>query len=36
MISIKKVGFKDWSKNVKVSAGSNIHIHPELEKNSTQ
>jgi hypothetical protein len=36
MISIKKVGFKDWSKNVKVSAGSNIHIHPELEKNATQ
>jgi hypothetical protein len=36
MISIKKVGFKDWTKNVKVSAGSNIHIHPELEKNATQ
>jgi hypothetical protein len=31
-LSIKKSGFKDWTKNIKISAGSNIHIKPELEK----
>jgi PEGA domain len=35
-LSIKKSGFKDWTKNIKISAGSNIHVHPELEKNGTQ
>jgi PEGA domain len=36
VILVKKSGFKDWSKNIKVSTGSNIHIHPELEKNVSQ
>jgi hypothetical protein len=36
VISVKKSSFKDWSTNIKVSAGSNIHIHPELEKNVSQ
>lgn len=31
-LSIKKSGFKDWTKNIKISAGSNVHIKPELEK----
>jgi hypothetical protein len=35
-LSIKKSGFKDWTKNIKVSAGSNIHIHPDLEKAAAQ
>jgi hypothetical protein len=35
-ISIKKSGYKDWTKNIRVSAGSNIHIKPELEKAAGQ
>jgi hypothetical protein len=32
MISMKKSGYKDWTKNTKIAADSNIHIKPELEK----
>ncbi len=36
MIAMKKSGYKDWSKNMKITAGSNIHIHPDLEKAASQ
>ncbi len=36
MISMKKSGYKDWTKNMKITAGSNIHIKPELEKAAGQ
>jgi hypothetical protein len=36
MISMKKSGYKDWTKNMKISAGSKIHIHQELEKAPAQ
>ena len=32
LITMKKSGYKDWTKNMKLSAGSNIHIKTELEK----
>jgi hypothetical protein len=32
MITMKKSGYKDWTKKMKITAGSNIHVHPELEK----
>lgn len=35
-LSIKKSGFKDWTKTMKISAGSNIHIKSELEKATGQ
>lgn len=31
-ISVKKKGFKDWERKLKVSSGSNIHLSAELEK----
>jgi hypothetical protein len=31
-ITVKKVGFKDWERKVKVSAGSSVHLNAELEK----
>jgi hypothetical protein len=31
-LSIKKSGIKDWTKTIKITSGSNIHIKPELEK----
>lgn len=31
-ISIKKKGFKDWDRKLKVSSGGNIHLGAELEK----
>ncbi len=36
VITMKKSGYKDWTKNMKISAGSNIHIKPELEKAAGQ
>jgi hypothetical protein len=32
MITMKKSGYKDWTKNMRITAGSNIHIKPDLEK----
>jgi PEGA domain len=34
--TVKKAGFKDWERKVKVSAGSSVHLSAELEKNVTQ
>jgi len=31
-IDVKKSGFKDWQRKLKVSAGSNVHLNAELEK----
>ncbi len=35
-VTVKKTGFKDWEKKLKVSAGSNIHLNAELEKTPGQ
>ncbi len=32
MIAVKKSGFKDWERKMKVSAGSNVHLSAQLEK----
>jgi len=31
-VSVKKTGFKDWERTVKVSGGSSVHLNAELEK----
>jgi len=31
-VTVKKSGFKDWQRKVKVSAGSSVHLSAELEK----
>ncbi len=31
-VVVKKSGFKDWERNLKSSAGSNVHLGAELEK----
>ncbi|MGA8285767.1 MAG: PEGA domain-containing protein [Candidatus Sulfotelmatobacter sp.] len=31
-IAVKKAGFKDWERNLKVTAGSSVHLNAELEK----
>jgi hypothetical protein len=31
-VSLKKTGFKDWERNLKVSSGSSVHLNAELEK----
>jgi len=31
-ISVKKAGFKDWERTLKVSGGSSVHLNAELEK----
>jgi PEGA domain len=35
-ITVKKVGFKDWERKMKVSSGSNVHLSAELEKLAAQ
>ncbi|MFY9911787.1 MAG: PEGA domain-containing protein [Candidatus Sulfotelmatobacter sp.] len=35
-IVVKKAGFKDWERKLKVSAGSNIHLSAALEKTPGQ
>ncbi|HZQ95835.1 MAG TPA: PEGA domain-containing protein [Candidatus Sulfotelmatobacter sp.] len=35
-IAVKKVGFKDWERKMKVSSGSSIHLNAELEKAVSQ
>ena len=34
-ISVKKTGFKDWERKLKVSGGSSVHLNAELEKAAT-
>jgi hypothetical protein len=31
-VSVKKAGFKDWVRKLKVSGGSSVHLNAELEK----
>jgi PEGA domain len=35
-VTVKKSGFKDWNRKLKVSAGSNVHLNAELEKIASQ
>ena len=35
-VSVKKAGFKDWERKLKVSGGSSVHLNAELEKMPTQ
>jgi len=35
-IALKRAGFKDWQRTLKVSGGSNIHLNAELEQAATQ
>jgi hypothetical protein len=32
LVSVKKSGFKDWQRKLKVTAGSSVHLNAELEK----
>ena len=34
-VSVKKAGFKNWERKLKVSAGSNVHLNATLEKSDT-
>jgi hypothetical protein len=34
-VSLKKAGFKDWERKLKVSGGSSVHLNAELEKAAT-
>jgi PEGA domain len=34
-ITVKKAGFKDWERKMKVSGGSSVHLSAELEKVAT-
>jgi len=31
-VSVKKTGFKDWERKLKVSGGSDVHLSVDLEK----
>jgi len=31
-VSVKKAGFKDWERKLKVTGGSSVHLNAELEK----
>jgi len=35
-VTVKKAGFKDWERKVKVSGGSSVNLNSELEKLSAQ
>ncbi len=35
-VTVKKSGYKDWERKMKVMGGSNVHLNAELEKISTQ
>jgi hypothetical protein len=35
-VTVKKTGFKDWERKMKVSGGSSVHLNAELEKVSAQ
>jgi hypothetical protein len=32
---VKKAGFKNWERKLKVSVGNNVHLSAELEKVAT-
>ena len=31
-VTVKKTGFKDWERKLKVTGGSSVHLNAELEK----
>jgi hypothetical protein len=33
-VTVKKAGFKDWERKLRVSGGSNVHLSAELEKSA--
>ena len=35
-VTVKKAGFKDWERKMKVTAGSSVHLNAELEKLTQQ
>jgi hypothetical protein len=35
-VTVKKAGFKDWERKMKVTAGSSVHLNAELEKVAAQ
>jgi len=35
-VTVKKTGFKDWERKLKVSGGSSVHLNAELEKAATR
>ncbi len=35
-IAVKKTGFRDWERQMKVTTGSSVHLNAELEKLATQ
>ena len=35
-VSVKKTGFKNWERKLKVTAGSNVRLNAELEKTESQ
>jgi len=35
-VTVKKTGFKDWEKKLKVTAGSSVHLNAELERAPSQ
>jgi len=35
-VTVKKSGFKDWERKLKVSGGSSVHLNAELEKATSQ
>ena len=35
-VTVKKAGFKDWERKIKVSGGSSVHLNADLEKAQTQ
>ncbi|SRR5579872_857790 len=36
IVTVKKAGFKDWQRTLKVSAGSSVHLNADLEKSAGQ
>ena len=35
-VTVKKSGFKDWERKMKVSGGSSVHLNAQLEKLTSQ
>ena len=35
-VTVKKAGFRDWERTLKVTGGSNVHLNAELEKVANQ
>ena len=35
-VTVKKAGYKDWERTLKVTGGSNVHLNAELEKVTNQ